>query len=144
METITNIGLDCPPRIFQAADQAEWTRCRKERQKRSTAILFAICVIVVILLIFFASTTVAVVGGVVALLIIGVMAFGWLSIDKTTAHEWNMFERSIKTLTDTGKSRADAIVELERQNIQREETAARYRGWNRRRRHPGGFNISFG
>jgi len=144
MTSFLNMGLDCPERIYQASSAEEWTRCKKSRQKRSTILMSGIIVVVLLLLIFYASTQTAVIAGAVSLVIIGLMIWSYVGMDKTAALEWRRLEAELKPYLEKGTSRAEAIIAVEDKHLQRETNYASRFGNRRRWYQPrSSFNISF-
>lgn len=140
------LGFNCPPRIFQAESSEEWVRCRTLRHRRYVLISVAILVVITIIFIAFGTWKEAAIVGAVGLGICGAIYLFGRSVPATARREWTQLEREVNLITEDGKrSRADALIEIERRQLDRQAISAQRSGWRSRwgYRQPALFNIRF-
>lgn len=122
------LGPDCGVDVYEEPDEAKWVACSVRRSWVNAAIAIPIIIVVVLVLLWAGSTGVKI-GAVVigGLLIIGMVLSTLYWVPVAARNEHQRFQKEIAGYTSRGMTPAQAISEIKKERLEREQMAASQR-----------------
>lgn len=119
------MGSECGVDIYEEPDVNVWVDCSKKKYMYGT-IWLAIIVVIILVFLFFTKSEYAVSGLVIGgLLLAANLGYYQVILPFASANQWKTTQKEIKSRVDAGMSKADAIREIQKEHLKKQELDAR-------------------
>jgi hypothetical protein len=124
------IGPECGLDVYEQPDEQAWVNCAVARNRIGLYFFVPIMLIVVLLLLWFGDTTVRIIAVITCAALAVAMALNtyWTPLAARAEHQTT--QKEILARTSGGASRAEAIRDIQKEHLAREQTAATSRAAN--------------